>query len=182
MDYVDHNGEVISGPYAFKTPFNHNTQAESAKGGQVNREPTKTQQHQAEEADINTIVRRFGVTGQLPQVPLPPSLEEFADIFDMQTALNVMAQAKASFMGLPADVRAAFNNDPAYFVSTVDTMLTDDDLARRDQNLTALRAMGLIVPKGPVADQTTLGDVLKAIKEQAPKGVSPAPPAPNGAL
>lgn len=161
----------------FKTPYNHDRDAESVATGYEETMPSKTQQHQAEEADINTIVKRFNVTGQLPQIPLPPALEEFSDIFDFQTAMNTLAAARRSFEMLPADIRAAFNNDPHQFVGTVDNMLAVDDKDTRDNNLKVLRAMGLAVTPGPVADKTTLGDVLAAIKEKSTSGDSPAPKA-----
>lgn len=164
-------------PPFFKTPYNHDTSAESLRTGYLETMESKAQQHQAAEADINTIVKRFGVTGQLPQIPLPPPLEDFAEIFDFQTALNTMVAAKRSFEALPADIRAAFNNDPHQFVGTVDNMLGVQDSQQRDKNLEILRAMGLAVPPGPIADKTTLGDVLAAIKETATSGGSPAPKA-----
>lgn len=171
MNYVNEQGEIIA--YEWKTPFNHNTNEESNRVSLVCPEPTRTQQHQEQEANINTIVRNFGLTGQLPQIPLPPPLEEFADIFDFQSAMNTMAAAKHSFQQLPADVRDAFKNDPHNFVGTVDSMLAEQDPARRENNLGILRAMGLMVPEGPKVDRTTLGDVLAAIKENG--GRNPPP-------
>lgn len=166
MKYLNTDtGELID--FEFKTPYNHNTSAESLRCATTNEEPTKTQQHPKDECDINTIVRNFGITKQLPNVPVPPSLEDFTEVFDFQTAMNVMAEAKASFMALPADIRSAFNNDPHNFVHEVDAILGDTDIERRDRNMASLRAMGLMLPPGPVADKTTLGDLLAAIKERA---------------
>lgn len=159
-------GEFID--FEWRTPYNHDTTAAAQLSGVENKEPSLTQQHQAEEADINTIVRNFGVTGQIPVVPLPPAIDEFADTFDFQSAMNLINEAKHSFSQLNADVREAFRNDPSYFVGTIDSMLNDTDKERREKNLQALRAMGLAVEPGPKADTTTLGDVLAAIKAQAP--------------
>lgn len=103
-------------------------------------EPTLAQQHQAEEADINTIVKRFGVTGQLPVVPMPPLSADFDDVFDFHAAQNLIAQANQSFMALPAEARARFGNDPGRFVAYVDDALESG-------NLEELRKMGLAVPK-----------------------------------
>lgn len=151
------DGEVLlqeeAAPF-FKTPHNHNTSLESSRTGYLETMETKTQQHQADEADINTIVKRFNVTGQLPQIPLPPRLEEFGEIFDFQTAMNTLHAAKESFAKLPAEVRSSFNNDPHGFVSYVDAALEAGDL---DQ----LRKWGLAVP--------------------APAGSPPAPTPPSEA-
>jgi len=43
----------------WKTPWNHNTVREAARTALVCLDPTKTQQHGREEADINVIVDRF---------------------------------------------------------------------------------------------------------------------------
>lgn len=169
-------GEWIE--FEWKTPYNHDTNAESDRTGLACNDGTLTQQHMEAEANINTIVRNFGVTGQLPQIPLPPSLEEFADIFDFQTAMNIQAAAKASFMMLAPEIREAFYNDPHNFVSQVDAMLTETDKAVLENNLAKLRQMGLAVQPGPTPDRTTLGDLLTEIKKQAkpPDGVPPNPP------
>lgn len=177
--YLTAEGELVE--LTWKTPFNHNTNAESERVGLTCNDPSKAQQSQEEEANINTIVGRFLKTGLLPQAKLPPTLDAFADIFDFQSAMNILAEARHSFMQLDPQVRNAFNNDPHLFVSQIDLMTNDPDQDRRAKNFEALRAMGLAVEAGPVADQTTLGDVLAAIKEQATKGGSPAPEVTKGA-
>lgn len=126
----------------FKTPFNFDSDMESCRTALTCRDPSKAQQHQAEEADINTIVRRFGVTGTLPQIPMPPTLDEFGEIFDFQSAMNTLAAAKASFGMLPAEVRGTFQNDPHAFVAYVDA-------AREAGDLEQLRRWGLALPAVP---------------------------------
>lgn len=173
--YLDENGEVHE--IFFKTPFNHDTDLEAKRTGLECKDPSLAQQQFKEEADINTIVRRFGVTGQLPIVQLPPLLDEFGgdEIFDFQSAMNLLAKAKASFAAMSAEVRDAFQNDPHRFVSQLDAMLTDQDAKRKEHNLTVLRAWGLAVEPGPKADPTTLGDVLAHLKKSGLQGGSPAP-------
>lgn len=79
-------------------------------------EKSLTVQDQAEEADINTIVKRFGLTGQLPQNVRAPVYGDFDTVNDYQSALNAIKAAEASFMAMPADVRMRFDNDPQKFV------------------------------------------------------------------
>lgn len=179
MRYLTTDGEWVE--FTWRTPFNYNTDQASLETGLACTDKSLTQQSQAKEADINTIVRNFGVTGQLPVVPLPPSLEDFGEIFDLQSALDVLNQAKHSFGLLPADVRDAFHNDPHRFVSQVDSMLADTDVQRREQNLAVMRAWGIALPPGPKVDQTQLGDILAAIKAQGTQGASPAPGTPGAA-
>lgn len=96
-----------------------------------------TVQSQAEEADINTIVKRFGVTGMLPLVERPPLNEDFTEVFDFRSAMDMILAAQRSFEGLDANVRKRFGNDPAEFV----------EFCGNPDNLDEMRKMGLAVPK-----------------------------------
>jgi len=70
------------------------------------------QKHFAEECDINTIVKRFGLTHQLPVTFKAPLAGDFADVVDFQTAMNAVVAAQNSFMEMPAELRARFGHDP----------------------------------------------------------------------
>ena len=101
-----------------------------------------TQKHQAHDTDINVIVKRFGITGQLPQRLHNLNLEAFDDIFDYQTAMNAVVAADRAFMSIDADIRARFHNDPQKFM---DFVLNKDNEAE-------LRKLGLwnaLVEKPP---------------------------------
>jgi len=87
-----------------------------------------------EESDINTIVRRFGLTGRMPSDIRLPTYQNFLDApDDYRGALDAIRAADASFNRLPAAVRARFENDPAQFV----------DFCSDPANLPALQEMGL---------------------------------------
>lgn len=105
------------------------------------------QQSFKEECDINTIVRRFGVTGAMMQNVSPPTYQTFDGIFDYHTAMNAIAKARESFDAMSADVRARFKNDPQEFVK----------FCSDEKNLDEMRKMGLAVPaksvdNAPVVD------------------------------
>lgn len=104
-----------------------------------------TVQSGKDEADINTIVRRFGVTGTAPQNIRAPLLNDFDGIFDFQSAMNAMTDARNSFMALDADTRARFNNDPHRFVNFCSEVDDKGDLV----NLAEMRKIGLAVPAAP---------------------------------
>ena len=99
-----------------RTPYNYDTAQASDESALECKDPSLAQQHAAEECDINTIVRRFGLTGQLPENVRMPQYGDFSDATDYHTALNAVIAANESFMQLPADVRTRFNNDPGAFV------------------------------------------------------------------
>lgn len=118
-------------------------------------DPSLTQQSQAEEADINTIVRRFGLTGQLPTNVRVPTYGDFEDIWDYQSAMNAVIDAQRSFMRMSGEVRRRFHDDPAEFVAFC------SDEGNKDE----MRKLGLLKPeepkagpeappKGPAADST----------------------------
>lgn len=81
--------------------------------------PSRTQQHFAEEVDINTIVKRFGLTGELP-THVPHILQgDFTNVIDFQSAMDMIVSAREAFMEQPADIRARFDNDPQKFLDFV---------------------------------------------------------------
>lgn len=96
-----------------------------------------TVQSQKDEADINVLVARFRVTGQLPVVELPAALVGHFESFDMMTAQNLMIDAQRSFMSLDPKVRDRFGNDPVRFVA----------FASDEKNVDELRKLGLAKPK-----------------------------------
>jgi len=99
-----------------RTPYNYDTDAASNESGLACEEPSLAQQHFKEECDINTILERFNITGMLPQSPLSPRYGDFSGIGDYHTALNRVIAAQDEFDGLPAQIRARFDNDPAKLI------------------------------------------------------------------
>jgi phage internal scaffolding protein len=95
-----------------RNPYNYDMALVSQESGLECKDPSLAQQHMKDECDINVIVERFGVTGQLPQAPLEPSYGDFSGVSDYHTALNAIKAADTAFMGLPAQLRAKFDHDP----------------------------------------------------------------------
>lgn len=93
-----------------------------------------TQQEFKEESDINEIVRRFGITGQLPDNPRIPVSGDFEDVVDFHSAMNAVRAAEEGFMELPADLRAKFHNDPQELM----------DFCADGKNFEAAKALGLL--------------------------------------
>lgn len=120
-----------------------------------------TKQSFREAADINGIVRRFGLTGQLPvgngRIPMTG---DFASAPDFQTSMNLVIQARQAFEALPAKWRERFGHDPANFLSFV------EDPKNRDEAV----KLGLIQPP---PEKTR--DVVAAVDELAAKLVPPKP-------
>lgn len=100
-------------------------------------EEDMTQQQFAEDADINRIIERFGVTGQLPQPQVEPFFGDFSEVGDYQSAIEQLRAMDDSFMTIPAEVRSRFQNDPGRFYEFV-----QDPANRRE-----LAEMGLLRPE-----------------------------------
>lgn len=96
--------------------FGYDTDAVSRETGYVDNSPSLTQQSFQDECDINTIVRRFGLTGAMPE-PLEPRYGDFSNAVDFHSAMNAVRSASEGFMTLPADLRKRFENDPANLIS-----------------------------------------------------------------
>lgn len=105
-----------------------------------------TQQHQKDETDINVLMARFGKTGMFPMPERLPLQEDFADIFDFQSAMNAVVAAKEAFMALPAQTRSRFANDPQKYVE----FCTEKDDKGGLKNIEELRKLGLAKPAVPI--------------------------------
>lgn len=130
----------------YRSPFNYDADIASAYSGLWCRDPSRAIQSQKEEADINTIVRRFGVTGQVPTNVRVPTYGDFEGIFDFQSAQNALIMAQQSFNAMPADVRSRFDNDPHRFVEFCTALSADGSSLK---NLEEMRKIGLAVPAAP---------------------------------
>lgn len=119
--------------------YNYDRDAVSVQTGLTCPEPTRTQQQFAEEADINVIVRRYAVTGQLPTNIRMPTFKDFEGVDDFKSAADAIATANESFSQMPADIRRRFGNDPAAFV----------EFCSDDRNHAEAEKMGLLVPRKP---------------------------------
>lgn len=117
-----------------KNPITYDRDKNSASATFVFSKPSLTKQSFRDECDINTILKRFNVTGQLPLGSVQPQYGDFSGITDYQSALNAVMAAQDSFLALPAKIRTRFDNDPALFVDWA------SDEANRDE----MKALGLL--------------------------------------
>lgn len=150
------------GPF-LRTAFNYDMDKASHETGLACLDETMAQQQFAEECDINTIVRRFGLTGEMPDNPRIPQYGDFSGIGDYQSALNAVKDAEASFMELPAHVRARFDHDPQQLL----------EFCADGRNLEEARKLGLVPELTP--DQITA--VEKAGLDPRKTPVENVPPA-----
>lgn len=120
-----------------RSAYNYDTDLASYESGLDCVEPSMTQQSFKDECDINTILERFNITGQIPVSPIDPQYGDFSGVTDYQSALNAVMAAQAGFDQLPAVVRQRFANDPAAFV----------DFCLDESNREEMVKLGLIIEK-----------------------------------
>lgn len=121
-----------------RSAYNYDMRTASLASATTNDSPTLTQQSHSIETDINVLVRRFGLTGQISGVSRPPLESDFeVGVFDFQSAMNQIRSAQESFASMSSDVRRRFDNDPHLFVQ----------FCSDPANLPELRKMGLAVPE-----------------------------------
>lgn len=85
----------------------------------------------AEDADINQILRRFHVTGEMPAPPsAAPFYGDFTQVTDFQSALAALEEAEETFNQLPAEVRRRFADDPAELIDFVSDPANRAEAAR----------------------------------------------------
>lgn len=164
-------GEIVSdenvprqAPF-LRSAYNYDTDVASLAAGfeAPAGEESRTQQQFKAEVDINTIVERFGLTGELPNdVRVPVSADYTEAVTDYQTALNLVIAAETAFMELPAKVRERFGNDP----QRLQMFVEDKD------NLEEARKLGIAVPAAapPAAPEPMLVRVVPDSPSIAPGG------------
>lgn len=162
---ITEDGEIIDvvtrepigiAPPLWKTPWNHNTDAESLATALCCEDASKTQQQFAKEADINNILRKFLSTGEL-NVTGNPIYRDIEAEFDLQDQMVTGHQVEEAWLALPAAVRNILK-DPKTFADYVTHCLETGDLE-------PLRELGLAKPEASG----------EAIVTPTPSGGAPAP-------
>lgn len=92
----------------------------------VFKNPSLTQQHFAQDVNINSIIAKFKTTGTMPQGAQKPSFGDFTGI-DFQQAQNIIAQANEGFMALPSALRKRFGHDPQNLINFVNNEANRDE-------------------------------------------------------
>lgn len=109
---------------------------------------TLTQQQFADESDVNTIVRRFGLTGnQLVTAAASGVYGDFTSIEDYESAVSRITAMQERFMALPPEFRDRFNNDPGELVRYAASVRSEDELLELERQ----SLPGVVVNPPPAA-------------------------------
>lgn len=126
-----------------RSPYNYDRKAVSIQTGLECRDKSLAVQSQKEEADINEIVRRFGIDGKMPLTMRIPKYGDFSQVEDYQTCLEAIQAAKDEFMKLPARLRAEFGHNPQELLEFMDGATEEE-----------IKKMGLSAYKKMTDDET----------------------------
>lgn len=137
-------------PPFLRSAYNYDVDAASNEAAISEFEPSLALQSELEATDINVILKRFGITGQLPTSVRAPQYGDFTGVNDYQSALAAIQSADDSFLELPAHVRERFNNNPQTFV----------EFCSDEANRAEAERIGLVMPKAEV--------VKEVVQEPAP--------------
>lgn len=113
-----------------RAPFAYDSDSISENTGLFCDDPSLTVQDQAEEADINTLVKRFGLTGEIPILERVPINADFVGLTDFKSAMDSIREAELAFGSLPADIRKKFNHDPGEFVAFCSDEKNRDEMVK----------------------------------------------------
>lgn len=90
-----------------------------------------TQQHFAKEADIKTIIKKHDRTGIVSHVARGVAhYGDYSEVNEYREAMDMVANANSSFMELPAEVRAMFDNDAGLFFEFATNPANDEKMVQ----------------------------------------------------
>lgn len=127
-------------------------------------EPSLTRQEFADECDINKLMAQYEKSGIISHInPRTPQYLDLSEVPDLATAHQIIQNATAEFMALPANVRREFDNDPMEFIR----------YAENPDNIEKMREWGLAKP-APAKEEAPPPPSVAPAPEPAP---APAPTA-----
>lgn len=141
-----------------RSMYNYDRDKVSNETGLLCEDESLAIQSERDDSDINTIVKRFGLTGELPSGVRAPTYGDFTGIGTFQQALEAVRQAEDAFMAMPAEIRKRFGDNPEEFVQFCSDPANGPELVK----------MGLAIEiKGPEAKPA---DRAPAEDKVPPKG------------
>lgn len=121
-----------------------------------NTAPSMTQQHFANDVNINSIIARYNKTGQLPLANSIGQYGDVSDFRDYKSALDLILRVDDDFDSLPAVIRRRFADSPALLYE----FLMDE------KNYDEAVSLGLVEPRPAVVEEPAVEEVpLKSSKK-----------------
>lgn len=112
--------EITEPKIFIRTPYNYDRAKASNETGLNCSDPSLTAQDQKDSADINLLVKQFGITGKMPTTTRLPQSGDFSAVGTYHDCLNAIKSAEMAFLELPATIRARFGHDPQKLIEFVE--------------------------------------------------------------
>lgn len=141
-----------------RNPYNYDMLEASRESGLLCEDVSLAKQSFAEECDINVIVKRFRITGELPTNVRMPTYGDFTGVHDFQSAMNAVALANEAFEKMLPEVRSRFNNDPQLFV----------EFCSDEKNYDEAKKLGLVREVEPEVEVLNARSLVQAFVDQVP--------------
>lgn len=133
----------------FRTEYNYDRNEASRETALICKDPSRTKQEFAEDADINHIIERFGIGYEMPTNVTPPQQGDFTNIPDFRGAVEMVREAQQLFGSLPAKIRNRFDNDPQQYIDFFHDPANQDEAIAL--GLATKRVEGQTAPNQPPA-------------------------------
>lgn len=132
--------------------FEQERSFESGIDNQIDLYPDKTVQSDVDGAEINKLVKRFGLTtDEMPDPAIWDHMGDFSDVVDLHTMMNRVVESRQAFESLPSTLREVFGNNPANLLEFLEDPRNAEDAARMGL-LTPEAAQAILVKKEVVPD------------------------------
>lgn len=130
LESVNALGAFMKNAVFYRSPGNYDVDEASDEAAEYNDEPSLTVQSQTEDTDINVLMKRYGLTGVMPENMRLPSYGDYEGITSFRDAIQAVRDAEESFMTMPAATRARFENDPQKFLEYVNDEKNGEELIK----------------------------------------------------
>lgn len=133
----------------------------------INDEPSKTDQSQAAETDVNNIVEKYNRTGQITH--LAKHQGQFLDVSNIENLYEATLHVKAAesaFAELPAHLREKFNNEPINMIEFLQDSKNDDEAIELGLKVRKNERTDFSQPQPPVGKPTLKKEQGKKIKTE----------------
>jgi hypothetical protein len=99
-----------------RNPYNYDLEQASDEAAFVPSGESMTVQSMSEDADLNVLMKRYGITGKFPENPRIPQYGDFTHVTDFRGAIEAARDAMDKFMEFPAELRQRFDNNPQFML------------------------------------------------------------------
>lgn len=120
----------------------------------INELPSKTDQSQKDDCDVNNIMAKFQRTGQITHLAKKSgTYYDSSEIPDLHQALQIVNEAGQNFSQLPAILRKKFNHDPQEFVKYLQDPSNDEEAIKLGLKKKKVASEPLVPSEPPKADK-----------------------------